>query len=204
MLDLKKCPQCWKQTDLNNETCPYCGHRFTGTDSAPSRPPGQQPQQRCPKCGAPVPAGRKSCPVCSTSLVQTSRLRRIMVFVGFVAAVLVLSLFIISHLSALPGTMLPAPARDVTPAPTMPECNVAITGQKLSGDTIQLNVMAMTCVPGDISRLRVIVDGRDAWTLDPRLAARGNFPGHAGPDTVVVVAVFSSGYEKTVLDSTYT
>jgi hypothetical protein len=118
--------------------------------------------------------------------------------------VLLLALIVILLPSFTPGNNLPASmAQNVTPAPTIPQCMVAINGQKLTSNTIQLNVMAMTCLPGDISNLRVSVNGRDSWTLDPRLGARGNFPGHAGTDTVVVVAVFSSGYEKTVFESTY-
>ena len=68
-------------------------------------------------------------------------------------------------------------AQNVTVAPTMPQCTIAITGQKLPGNTIQLNLMQMTCVQGDVSKLRVSVNGKDAGILDPRLAARGNFPG---------------------------
>ena len=63
--------------------------------------------------------------------------------------------------------------------------------------------MALTCAPGDIRKLRVIVNGYDAGTLDPRLTSNRDFPVHAGTDTVVVVALFSSGYEKIVLDTMY-
>ena len=204
MLDLKKCPRCWKQTDLKNEVCPYCGHRFSGPDSSLPRPADQQPQNRCPNCGTPVLPGRSVCPVCKASLPRTGRSRMFYIVAGSVAVVLVLALLILFLPSFSPGKILPAAmAQNVTPAPTLPQCLVAINGQKLSSNTIQLNVMAMTCLPGDISKLRVSVNGQDAWTLDPRLAARGNFPGHAGTDTVIVVAVFSSGYEKTVFESTY-
>jgi RNA polymerase subunit RPABC4/transcription elongation factor Spt4 len=204
MLDLKKCPRCREQTDLKNEVCPYCGHHFSEPESSTSRSPSyQQPQNRCPNCGASVPAGRPVCPVCRASLAQTGRSRTIFVVAGFVAAVLMLALFVFYLPSLPPGNTPPAPAQNVTPAPTMPQCIIAITGQKVSGNTIQLHLMEMTCVQGDISKLRVMVNGRDAWILDPRLGASGNYPGHAGPDSVVVVAVFSSGYEKTVLESTY-
>jgi Double zinc ribbon len=204
MLDLKKCPRCWKQTDLKNEACPYCGHRFSGPDSSLPRTAGQPPQNRCPGCGSPVPAGRPVCPVCKTSLPGAGRSRTILVVAGFIVAVLLLAFLVILLPSLTPGNNLPAAmAQNVTPAPTLPQCIVAINGQKLPGNTIQLNVAAMTCLPGDISKLRVSVNGRDAWALDPRLASRGNFPGHDGTDTVIVVAVFSSGYEKTVFESTY-
>jgi len=204
MLDLKKCPRCWKQTDLKNEVCPYCGHRFSGQDSSLPRPDSPQPQIRCPACGSPVPAGRPVCPVCRASLPRGGRSRTRLVVAGLVVAVLLLALIVILLPSLSPGNNLPAAmAQNVTPAPTLPQCMVAINGQKLTGNTIQLNVMAMTCLPGDISNLRVSVNGRDSWTLDPRLGARGNFPGHAGTDTVIVFAVFSSGYEKTVFESTY-
>jgi RNA polymerase subunit RPABC4/transcription elongation factor Spt4 len=205
MLDLKQCPRCREQTDLKNEVCPYCGYRFSGPASPVSRSPSPaNPQTRCPNCGASVPADRTICPVCQASLVQAGGTAgRVMVVVGFIAVVLVLAMFIL-NLPQLPtGTLLQVPGQTVAPAPTIPQCNIAVTGQRVSGSTIQLSVMAMTCAPRDVSKLRVIVNGYDAGTLDPRLGASGKYPGHAGTNTVVVVALFSSGYEKTLLDSIY-
>jgi len=40
-----------------------------------------------------------------------------------------------------------------------PLCTIAINGQKVPPSSIQLEVMANTCIPGDITELRVSVTG---------------------------------------------
>ena len=46
-----------------------------------------------------------------------------------------------------------------TTAPQPPSCTIAINSQKVPPDSIHLQVMANTCIPGDVTELRVTVNG---------------------------------------------
>ena len=134
MLDLKQCPHCREQTDLENDVCPYCGYRFNEPASPAARSPSPaKPQSRCPNCGAWGLSDRPVCPVCRTPLVRTGSLAgRVMVVIGFIAVVLVLAMFIL-NLPQLPtGIIQPVGVQNATPAPTLPQCNIAISGQRVS------------------------------------------------------------------------
>lgn len=118
--------------------------------------------------------------------------------------VILIIAFFLLHAPAPPAADLsPATVPDVTAAPTIPQCTVALTGQKLPGSRIQLHLMQMTCGEGDVQNITVTVNGQPAGFLRPQLGAENTYPGHAGTDTVVAVAVFSSGYEKTIFESAY-
>ena len=131
MLDLKKCPKCREQTDLKNEVCPYCGYPFSEPDSpCPVPLPASSHRAGARTVAHRYPAGRTVCPVCRVSLVKAGRSRTVFVIAGFVTAVLVLALLIF-YLPSFPGgnAQPSAMAQNVTIAPTMPQCNIAIIGQ---------------------------------------------------------------------------
>jgi hypothetical protein len=58
--------------------------------------------------------------------------------------------------------------------------------------------MANTCIPGDISGLRVSVNGAQKGMLDPSPGASGTFAGTSGSNSVTVVAKFGNGAESVV------
>ena len=83
-------------------------------------------------------------------------------------------------------------------APQPPSCTVAINGQKVPPSSIHLQVMANTCIPGDITELRVSVNGAQKGMLDASPGASGTFSGTSGTDSVTVVAKFVNGAENIV------
>lgn len=201
MVDIKKCPGCKSNTSFSNTTCPYCGYPFDAGPAHVAEPAVKQ--SRCPKCDTPVSQNRSICPTCKTVLKEKRGMGTYLLIGGFVLAAVLLAVFVFQ----IPGapsavTNFTSPSA-VTAAPTMPSCNIAITGQKLPTSMIQLRLMAMTCGPDDVKELRVMVNGMNAGTLPSRLGSGGTYPGHKVSDTVAVVAVFSSGYEKIVFDSVY-
>jgi hypothetical protein len=204
MLDLKKCPGCGNNTSLNTMTCPYCGHRFADSTAGTPVSPSSTIQHRCPNCDTPVTRNHAVCPNCRVSLKEKRGRGRYLILAGIVAAAVLLAVFVFP----VPGFTVPVTnssvASPVTPAPTLPGCNIAIAGQKMPTGTIQLHLMALTCGPDDVRELAVMVNGEKEGTLKYQLGSMGTYPGHAGvPDNVVVVATFRSGYEKTVMESRY-
>jgi hypothetical protein len=116
--------------------------------------------------------------------------------------ILIAALFLFSP-SPQPVT-IPAPsiisATDFV-APTAsqpPSCTVAINGQKIPPSSIQLQVMANTCISGDVTGLRVSVNGAQKGMLDTSPGASGTFTGTSGTNTVTVVAKFGNGAESVV------
>ena len=114
--------------------------------------------------------------------------------------ILIAALFLYSP-SPQPVT-LPSPAiisstDFVAPTdPQPPSCKVAINGQKVPPSSIHLQVIATTCIPGDITELRVSVNGQQKGMLDARPGASGAFAGTSGSNSVTVVAKVVNGAES--------
>jgi len=83
-------------------------------------------------------------------------------------------------------------------APQPPSCTVAINSQKVPPSSIHLQVMATTCIPGDITELRVSVNGAQKGMPDASPGASGTFAGIPGTNSVTVVAKFGNGAEGVV------
>ena len=62
-------------------------------------------------------------------------------------------------------------------APQPPSCTVAINNQKVPPSSIHLQVMANTCIPGDVTELRVSVNGAQKGMPGASPGARGTFAG---------------------------
>ena len=58
--------------------------------------------------------------------------------------------------------------------------------------------MANTCITGDITGLRVSVNGAQKGTVDASPGASGTFSGMSGSNSVMVVAKFGNGAESVV------
>jgi len=85
-------------------------------------------------------------------------------------------------------------------APQPPSCTVAINGQKVPPSSIHLQVMANTCIPGDVTELRVSVNGAQKGMLGTSPGASGTFAGMSGSNTVTVVAKFGNGVKSVVYE----
>ena len=124
-----------------------------------------------------------------------------LIIVGIILLVILIAALFLSSPSPQPVT-LPSPtiisSTDfVAPtAPQPPSCTVAINGQKVPPTSIHLQVMANTCIPGDVTELRVSVNVAQKGTLDANPGASGTFTGTSGTNTVMVVAKFGNGAES--------
>ena len=79
-----------------------------------------------------------------------------------------------------------------------PSCTVAINGQKVPPSSIHLQVMANTCIQGDVTGLTVSVNGAQKGMLYASPGASGIFTGTSGTNSVTVVAKFGNGAESVV------
>jgi len=116
--------------------------------------------------------------------------------------ILIAALFLFSR-SPQPVT-IPAPAiisstDFVAPtAPQPPSCTIAINGQKVPPASIHLQVMVNTCIPGDVTELRVSVNGAQKGMPGASPGASGTFAGTSSGNSVTVVARFANGAESVV------
>jgi len=130
----------------------------------------------------------------------------LLIIVGIILIVILIAALFLYSPSSQPVT-IPSPAivsstDFVAPtAPQPPSCTIAINGQKVPPSSIQLQVMANTCIPGDITGLRVSVNGAQQGMLDASPGASGTFAGTAGSNSVAVVAKFANGAEEVVYQS---
>jgi len=60
--------------------------------------------------------------------------------------------------------------------------------------------MANTCIPGDVTELRVSVNGQQKGMLGTSPGASGTFAGTSGSNSVTVVAKFGNGAESVVYE----
>jgi len=100
----------------------------------------------------------------------------------------------------------PGAAPQITPTPepiggaslSAPGCTIAISGTKVPPSTIQLQVMTSTCMSGDVSELRVSVNGVQKGLLGSNTGTTGTFPGTTGKDSVIVVVKYANGVENVI------
>jgi hypothetical protein len=122
---------------------------------------------------------------------------------GIIVLVILIAALFLFNPSPQPIT-IPSPAiisstYFVAPtAPQPPSCTVAINGQKVPPSSIHLQVMANTCISGDVTELRVSVNGVQKGMLDASPGASGTFAGTSGSNSVTVVAKFGNGAESVV------
>ena len=58
--------------------------------------------------------------------------------------------------------------------------------------------MVNTCITGDVTELRVSVNGAQKGMLDASPGASGTFTGTSGSNSIMVVAKFANGAESVV------
>jgi hypothetical protein len=126
-----------------------------------------------------------------------------LIIIGVILLVILIAALFLSSASPKPVT-IPSPssisATDfVAPiAPQPPSCTVAINSRKVLASSIHIQIMANTCIPGDVTGLRVIVNGAQKGMLDASPGTNGTFAGTPGTDSVTVVAKFVNGVETIV------
>jgi len=115
---------------------------------------------------------------------KRSRLPWLIIIGIILLAILVAGLFLSSpspQTVTIPATTGISATDFVAPtAPQPPSCTVAINGQKVPPSSIHLQVMANTCIPGDVTELRVSVNGVQKGMPDASPGASGTFAGTSG------------------------
>jgi hypothetical protein len=139
-----------------------------------------------------------------TGQIMTKRSRLPWLIIGgiILLVIIIAALFLFSpspQQVTLPATTGISATDFVAPtAPQPPSCTVAISSQKVPPSSVRLQVMANTCITGDITALRVSVNGAQKGMLDASPGTGATFTGTSGTNTVSVVARFSNGAESVV------
>jgi predicted nucleic acid-binding Zn ribbon protein len=160
----------------------------------------------CPRCGAPVEPGLTTCPNCRAVLKKKNALTPYLVIAGLIVVIIIVVAVVMMSPAQGPGpvtTIAPVPAVQPASAGTnadasnlpQPTCTIGITGSRVSSSTIRLQVMTGTCSPGDITALRVSINGAAEGTLGTGPGASATFPS-SGTGNVVVTAKFANGAES--------
>lgn len=170
-------------------------------------------RETCPHCGAKIDSGVSVCPNCRIAIIRKSRaIPYFIIGCTILVAVVVAVVFLLLPASqpvlepAPNPAPQPAPHPAVIPAvaevplPTL-SCTIAITGSKIPPATIRLQVMSSTCFAGDVTGLRVRINGEEVGTLTPDPGSGGSFTATSGPNNVVVVATFANGAESVVFQN---
>jgi hypothetical protein len=61
--------------------------------------------------------------------------------------------------------------------------------------------MTSTCFAGDITELRVMINGEQEGTLSTSPGSSGTFAGASGSNNVIVTAAFANGAESVVFQN---
>jgi hypothetical protein len=136
---------------------------------------------------------------------KRSRLPGLIIICIILLVIIVAGLFLYSPSPqpvTIPATTGISASDFVAPtAPQPPSCTVAINGQKVPPSSVHLQVMANTCFPGDVTELRVSVNGAQKGMLAASPGASGTYAGTSGTNSVTVVAKFANGDEEVVYQS---
>ena len=159
-------------------------------------------QKTCPHCGASIDSNSTVCPKCRIAIKKKSTMIPYLM-VGGIIVVVIFAAALLLFLPAPKPAPLPAPQLTVPPTAAdeeiaSPSCTIAITGSKTPPATIHLQVMTTTCYAGDITELRVSINGEQKGTLSSGPGSSGTFTGTSGSNNVVVAATFSNGAESVV------
>ena len=159
----------------------------------------------CPRCGASVEPGQNSCPNCRAVLKKKSALTPYLIIIVLIVVVVIVVAVVLMSPVAGPGPVTPvAPVLTVQPMsadeslPSQPTCTIGITGSKVPPSSIRLELMTTTCNAGEITGLKVLINGAQAGTLGTNPGAGGTFTGSSGTNNVVVTANFANGAEAVV------
>jgi hypothetical protein len=133
-----------------------------------------------------------------------------LVIAGLIVVVIIMVAVVLMSPAAGPGPATPAaPALTVQPTsaeeslPPQPTCTIGITGSKVSSTTLRLQVMTTTCGAGELTGLKVSINGvQQIVTLGSNPGASGTFAGTSGSNSVIVTANFANGAQAVVYQNT--
>ena len=158
-------------------------------------------KKTCPHCGALVESNRMVCPNCRADIREKSSITPYLIVTGIIGVIILVVVFLLLP----PSQPIPPTPPQPTVPPTVtvakaasPPCTIAITGKKNPPASIQLQVMTTTCFAGDITELRVSVNGEQKGTLSSSPGSSGTFTGTSRSDNVIVAAKFANGAESVV------
>lgn len=141
------------------------------------------------------------CPNCRADIREKSSITPYLIVTGIIGVIILVVVFLLLP----PSQPIPPTPPQPTVPPTVtvakaasPPCTIAITGKKNPPASIQLQVMTTTCFAGDITELRVSVNGEQKGTLSSSPGSSGTFTGTSGSNNVIVVAKFANGAESVV------
>jgi predicted nucleic acid-binding Zn ribbon protein len=159
-------------------------------------------RNNCPHCGASIDSSSTVCPNCRIAITK-KRSKIPYLIVGGIIVVVIVVAVVLLLLPAPQPTPQPAPQLTVSPTAAAamaasPPCTIAITGRKIPPDTIQLQVMTSTCYAGDITELRVSINGEQKGPLSTSPGSGGTFTGASGSNNVIVAATFANGARSVV------
>jgi hypothetical protein len=160
-------------------------------------------KKTCPHCGTSIDSSLTICPNCRIAIKEKSLLIPYLIVGGiFVVVIIVAAVLLLlpaPHPVTVPEPVITVPpAAAEEPALQAPSCTIAITGSKTPPATIQLQVMTTTCYAGDITELRVSINGEQKGTLSSSPGSSGTFIGTSGSNNVIVVAQYANGAESVV------
>jgi len=163
-------------------------------------------KKTCPSCGAPVESSRTVCPNCRAVMKEKPSLKPYLIIGGIIVVVLSVAVVLFMIPSTQPVTLTDPvitapPTQAAVSAPQAPSCMIAITGSKTPPSSVMLRVMTNQCSPGEISELRVSVNGAEKGTLGTGAGTSGTFTGSSGTNTVIVVAKYANGAESVVFQN---
>ena len=150
--------------------------------------------------------GRTICPACRMVLREKSPLAPYLIVAGFVVVViLVIAVLLMNPFpqsGTLPDTKItPPPTTPGASSPSAPACNIVVSGTKVPPSTIRVQVMTSTCSPGDVTELRVSVNGVPQGALGTGVGTSKTYTATSATSNVIVVAKFANGAERVVFQN---
>jgi hypothetical protein len=162
-------------------------------------------RKTCPHCGALVDSSRTVCPNCRAVIKEKSSMTPYIIVAGIIGVIIlivaILLLLTAPHPAPQPAPQLTAPQTPAAAEAASPSCTIAITGRKIPPSAIMLQVMTSTCYAGDITELRVMINGEQKGTLSTSPGSSETFTGASGSNNVIVSATFANGAESVVFQN---
>jgi predicted nucleic acid-binding Zn ribbon protein len=163
-------------------------------------------KKTCPHCGTSVESSRTVCPACRMVLPEKSARSLWLIIAGIIVVVILVAVVLLISPSqqtvTIPGPVITVPPTEAAAsAPAGPTCTIAVTATKVPPSSIMVQVMSSTCSAGDVTELRVSLNGALKGTLGTSPGTGKTFAGTSGTNSVIVIARFADGAERPVYEN---